>query len=438
MAIARIYARETALKNVRGRSDYITNEQRQEHIIMKKSHMNYTWNDYVQFEKEHKKSVNENIQARETVIALPNDLSNNPNELEAFCDALGTALYGNNRDYEYAVHWNKDKTNLHVHFIYSERERNNERHPKLYKRDLWVDATTGKTCKKEHPNATLRLKKGEIQKDKEGNIKYEKANFSVKDKKYNNKNWLKERNLLIEGVFRRFKRRIDNFDPKRHIPQKKLYKGAKNDYIDYARVWNDNAKIENQKRYDEIVPLVRERNKLKPLMKEYLKYNQKEIQQAEWRLNVYNKNGYSGTHWNTFQRIKYIALKKYEDETNVNLYEQAREQLHDAINGDNPQSSYHVYDFKKYFNDVLNKIKKINSDFQKVKKEMTSKIGTIDKLKTYWQEIQEQELKSSKEREQQRQQEIEKQILKEQEKTKPRETKKSSQKNVTKRRRISR
>ena len=32
-------------------------------------------------------------------------------------------LLGDNRDFEYAVHWNKEKTNLHAHIIYSERER---------------------------------------------------------------------------------------------------------------------------------------------------------------------------------------------------------------------------------------------------------------------------------------------------------------------------
>ena len=51
-----------------------------------------------------------------------------------------------------------------MHLLFSEREISKELKPKIYKRDMYVDETTGKTCKKDNPNAILRIKKGDIQK----------------------------------------------------------------------------------------------------------------------------------------------------------------------------------------------------------------------------------------------------------------------------------
>ena len=244
--MANIYARETALKNVVGRSDYISNSSRQEEIVFHKKNMVNSWQDYSDFEKQNKKSVNENIEARETVVALPNDLYQDKQLLQKFCDRLAEKMYGNNRDYEYAVHWNSSRTNLHAHFIYSERERNLERKPKIYKRDIWADSKTGRTCKKDSPNAVLRCKKGDIQRDKDGNIKYEDSLFTPKDTKYKNKNWLQERNKLIQGVFREFKHDINIFDRNTQIAQKKLTKGSSREFKDYASEYNRKAREANQ------------------------------------------------------------------------------------------------------------------------------------------------------------------------------------------------
>ena len=49
--MANIYARETALKNVVGRSDYISNPKRQEDIVLHKKEMKHTWKEYADFEK---------------------------------------------------------------------------------------------------------------------------------------------------------------------------------------------------------------------------------------------------------------------------------------------------------------------------------------------------------------------------------------------------
>lgn len=288
--MATIYARETALKNVVGRSDYISNSKRQEEILLYKENMHYSWKDYVAFEKQHKKSKNENIQARETVIALPNELSTNKEQLEHFCDSLAQKMYGDNRDFEYAVHWNSARTNLHVHFIYSERERNRTREPKRYKRDIWADSQTGKTCKKDHPNAILRCKKGAIQTDKDGNLKYEDALFTTKDKKYNNKNWLVERNNLIQAVFSEFEHPIDLFDRETQLPQKKITKGCSHAFKEHALEYNQVVRERNQ--------LVNTLTKAEPVIIKleekssqlfYLHDEKYKLEKAEENRNVFSK-----------------------------------------------------------------------------------------------------------------------------------------------------
>lgn len=252
-----IYARDSALSNVLGRSNYINNEKRQEHIELKINSKMYSWSDYISFEKKNKKSTNKNIEARETVIALPNELSKNKDELKNVCDSLGNNLYGNNRDYEYAVHWNKSKSNLHVHFIYTERERINDIQPKIYKKNLWIDSETGRACKEDNPNALLRCKKGDIQKDKNGNIKYNIEPFTAKDPKYKNKNWLKERNKIIQKTLSDFGYNLDIQDEETpFLSQRKIYKGASDEYTKAVREYNIQTRQynENVKAHLEIDP----------------------------------------------------------------------------------------------------------------------------------------------------------------------------------------
>ena len=157
--MANAYSRTTKLKSISGRSDYISNPNRQENIVLHEKNMEHEWSEYADFEKENQRSNVANNQGREIVIALPNELSKDPEKLKRLCDDLSKKMLGNNRDYEYAVHWNAAKTNLHVHLIFSERERNTERQPKVYKRDMWYDKDSNKMAKAHADNAELRFKK---------------------------------------------------------------------------------------------------------------------------------------------------------------------------------------------------------------------------------------------------------------------------------------
>lgn len=270
--MANLYSRETVLKNITGRSKYISTEKetkkeyQKERIVLHEKNMKHTWEEYAQYEKTHQKTANKNNEGRETVIALPNELANDTKKLKIFCDDLAKSLYGINRDYEYAVHWNEKRNNLHVHYIYSEREINSKATPKVYKKDLWVDPKTGKACKKDTPQAILRCKKGDIQKDKEGNIKYNTDPFTTKDRKFIGKKWLIDSKKQIQEVFKKYNFEIGIFDKsKGFIPQKKLYKGAREDYKEWANLWNEKAKNHNK-----VLAQLKEKEKN---LKKYVKAN---------------------------------------------------------------------------------------------------------------------------------------------------------------------
>ena len=50
--------------------------------------------------------------------------------------------------------------------------------PVIYKRDMWVNADTGRTCKRSDPRVIHLCKKGQPKKDAEGNIVYQKVEVS--------------------------------------------------------------------------------------------------------------------------------------------------------------------------------------------------------------------------------------------------------------------
>ena len=103
-----------------------------------------------------------------------------------------------------------------MHLIFSERERNTERQPKVYKRDMWYDKDSNKMAKAHADNAELRFKKGEVMKDKEGNIRFDDDKpFTVKDKRFKSKMFLVEQKEIIQETFKEHGFHIDIFDSKK-------------------------------------------------------------------------------------------------------------------------------------------------------------------------------------------------------------------------------
>lgn len=72
--MAKVYARVTSLNNAVGRSDYISNPDRQDHIYNHEKSRDFDWKEYAEFEKNNQKSSVKNNEARELVVGLPNEI----------------------------------------------------------------------------------------------------------------------------------------------------------------------------------------------------------------------------------------------------------------------------------------------------------------------------------------------------------------------------
>lgn len=433
--MAKVYSRVTKINNVTGRSDYISNPDRQEFIELTGKSSDFDWKEYAAFEKENQRSQEKNNEARELVIALPNEMSEKFNDdvLEEFSHDLAQELLGNNRDYEFALHFNQAQTNFHMHLLFSERKRIAERKPKVYKRDMWFDKTSNRMAKANAENAELRYKKGEVMKDKEGNVRYDDTPFTKKDKKFTERSWLKSHQKSIQKVLSEYHYVLDIFDSKHEIAQKKLYKGASADYLEYAEHWNEGAYQVNKQLNQKRSTLLDEYNVLKPIMNEYKFFvgKEKEMKQAEINLKTYEHNGYSGNRWNVFQRTKYFLGNLEKDKINLKIYEEFQSKFKEAMSAvsDYNYTSDGYFKPTKAFNKLVQKIKEFPKEVKIVRDTMISQYGTVDRYKNYKQELtrKEQAKERAKERKRAKELEREKQYEKIREKEKQRRKEKKKQ-----------
>lgn len=188
------FARMTKLSNVGGRADYITNERKQEAILAKSEAVD--WKPYQDFEKTNQRTATANNEGRELIIALPNEWSElPPAELHARANIIAQTAVGKSTDLQWAVHWNHDRTNLHIHVIFSERQR--EKDTGRWDRDIYL-TEDGKVARKKadrakNPDGTDKPpvhRKGE-----------EKGGFTAKDKAYTTKGWLANTKDRLKQTF---------------------------------------------------------------------------------------------------------------------------------------------------------------------------------------------------------------------------------------------
>ena len=143
------FTRASRLHDIGGRSDYISNPGRQEHIVAKSAPVD--WQPYQDFERTHQKSAKLNNEGREVMFAIPNECDKlDPADLASKVQLLAETAVGKKTDLQWAVHWNKAHTNLHVHVIYSERQR--EKNPGRWDRDIYLTAD-GKVARKKADRA---------------------------------------------------------------------------------------------------------------------------------------------------------------------------------------------------------------------------------------------------------------------------------------------
>lgn len=182
------------LRNVAGRIDYITNPERQEHLYATyETAPQEFWRD---LSDENRRdfikfgTTGKCIEAREIVLALPKDFTKyEPEEMlidltEKFKDKYKVECVS-------AIHHNKTKTNLHMHLIFSEREKLPEPIEKIATRTMYFDKKGKKVrTKKEAMNENGKLKRGYKMIPK-GEV-YERTSFAPKKKLFKDKGFLDE------------------------------------------------------------------------------------------------------------------------------------------------------------------------------------------------------------------------------------------------------
>lgn len=254
-----VFARTTKINNAVGRSAYISDQtHKQEEVLLHKAAMVYGWQFYHEYELKHQKNAGQaQNEAREILLPLPNELASQykgattveqKEKIERICDELAKEIVGVNHDYEYAVHWNKARTNLHCHLMFSEREVVDLSllEQKTYAKDIWHDPVTHKLTKK--GVGVLVHKKGELM-YRDGQPIYKTEPLSAKDTRFKEKSFMVQRDLAYQKVMSDYGYDFDVNDSQTpYLAQKKLHKGASADYITAAKEWNAEVK-----RYNEIV-----------------------------------------------------------------------------------------------------------------------------------------------------------------------------------------
>lgn len=177
------FARVTKLSNVGGRADYISDPKRQESIVAASAPVD--WKPYQEFEMANQKTEKRNNEGREVVLALPNEWAAlSRDELSRRAEKLAVTAAGKSTDMQWAVHWNKAHTNLHMHVIFSERQKKKDRG--VWDRDVYL-TEDGKVARTKAQRA--RLPDGTIAPPvhRKGE---EKGGFTAKDTKYKSRAWV--------------------------------------------------------------------------------------------------------------------------------------------------------------------------------------------------------------------------------------------------------
>lgn len=180
------FARHTKLSNICGRVNYILNEKKQEEIVCHGEYVDFK--EYADYEKSNQRTAIKNNEGREVIISIPNEWYGLPrNELYEKCQHLAEIACGKKTDMTWACHWNKNRTNLHIHAVFSERTKVIDQEIKRYDRDIYL-TNEGKVARRKADRA-VDEKTGEVLPPihRKGDIK--EGGFSVKDKTYKTKDW---------------------------------------------------------------------------------------------------------------------------------------------------------------------------------------------------------------------------------------------------------
>lgn len=219
------YLRQTNLHNVCGRIDYIRGDTgKQEHMMAYYSTISDDeWKDLACYNQErfksNKKGFNKQrkckaIEARELILHIPHEYAKrDPNELAKLVGDDWKRKFGT--DCCLAIHWNKSKTNYHIHLIYSERVKEN----KVATRNMFYDINW-KRCKK--ADAVNVIHKGDIV-----------SKWSDKDARFKKKSFMQD---VIKPYYA-IKFKLEMYrDDGLHLKEQKEYKINPTSSLEYIEL----------------------------------------------------------------------------------------------------------------------------------------------------------------------------------------------------------
>lgn len=240
------YIRQTALSNVAGRINYISNPEKQEYLYaVYETNSNPFWNELAKVNREQFSkfgTVGKCIEARELVIALPKSLQKyEPNYLlreftNAFKEKYGVECSS-------ALHHNKKRNNYHIHLIFSERKALENPVVKIATRNMYYNEFGKKVRTKKDVMQDGKLKAG-CKIIKKGEV-YEMHLFDKKIKFFKSKSFLNEIKHFYTDLINEFS-----------LPNEKLKVFDKNSpYIATKKIGKNNPRAkeikENNKAKDE-------------------------------------------------------------------------------------------------------------------------------------------------------------------------------------------
>lgn len=180
------FARMSKLPNLKGRITYITSHTKQEYLyVTYRTADNTFWKNLAresQQEFQRSGTTGKCIKARELIIALPEIYTTfDPQQvLEEFTNKFRQQC---GVECVSALHYNKRKTNYHIHLIFSERKLLSEPDIKIAPRSVFYD----ETGKKVRTKKEITDENGQVRKDctviKKGKV-YESHLFTTKDERF--------------------------------------------------------------------------------------------------------------------------------------------------------------------------------------------------------------------------------------------------------------
>lgn len=313
------FVRLQTIPNVLGRLDYIfrqgsfsTKELSEQLVYFQDNFGAENWKKLANFENAESERLNVKLnQARELIIALPNGMQDQKDAETQYKQIASTLASG--QPYAFAIHWNKSKTNLHMHLLLSERQKLDiSQEPKRYRQDIWAKKDGSRALKVADRHHIMHHK-GDIQYDKDGKIKYknaENSGFSLKNNQMQKKSWLFEKKQEATKLLKNLGYDITAFDEKEGFLAEKHEGKGNSAYTQRIKRENNFIRSQNTERAKAIAKYKAMQNKANSEFMEF----KKDLSSAVKAVKELEKDRQAESICTTYDKLPETALLRASKE----------------------------------------------------------------------------------------------------------------------------